>query len=175
MPCTSASIRLSSGALPRTSGRIGESPLKECAQLMDVVAKALVSQIPSHDRLGVPRQCLEFTDGCLLQTLRRADDNTHDKSLSRPVPLECAPCFYVPAVNGSTECWTDQEQDYIGFVKVAVDLSLPFPAGSDNPIVPDINAARAHEKTQVFHKLATERLVLVSIGNEDAERPLLTP
>ena len=72
----------------------------------------------------------------------------------------------IEAVVRSQEIGTDQEQDDVGFLEVAVDRLLPEIAGTDLTVVPASYQALPLDQLQMLRQFVPQRFVAVRIRAE---------
>lgn len=93
-------------------------------------------------------------------------DHRDYQRFSRRVALQGVLHLDIEAVIRSQEIGTDQQQDDVGFLEIAVDRLLPEIAGSDLTVVPASYQTLPLDQLQVLRKFVPQRFVTVRIRAE---------
>ena len=133
------------------------------------VLPGFVRLLPAGYGPGIAGQGLELAEGCALPG-GGTHHHRHHHRFPRTLPFQGAHDLHARAVVRGQEVVADQQQDQVGALQFAVDLSGPIASGQDLAVAPTLDQPLAPKQRQRLLQADAVAVVLVGVAEEDPQR-----
>src|SRR5229473_8428538 len=132
------------------------------------IRKGIIMRGPPGDRFAVFRQHLESAEWSAFP-IRGTQDDRNDAGLVGLVPGDGLGHFDAIAEVRGHKISTDEQENDLVSLEVIHDLWLPFGSRHDIAVIPGRDELLPLQVAEMLVQLFTERLILVSVRDEDFE------